>query len=329
MVITPGTIHLIAEISRLVALHSLPEDDPRVLRLRKISQIQSIHGTLAIEGNTMSIEQITAVLEGRKVIAPEREIREVKNAFKVYEQLDQWKPVQETHLLRAHSVMMGALLKNPGRYRDTDVGVMAGSRVVHMGSLAKFVPQNMGNLFTWLRETDHHPLIASSVFHYEFEFIHPFEDGNGRMGRLWQTLILNSWEKLFSRIPVESMVFNRQQEYYDAIAKSNLDGHSGFFTEFILSLIRDTLAGKTPQATPQATPQVKEFVLAISGEMTRNEIQEKLNLRDSKNFREAYLIPALQQNIVEMTLPETPNSPLQKYRLTTHGQALKEILIKD
>ena len=186
----------------------------RDVRLRRTNRIRTIRGSLAIEGNTLSEEEISSILDGKPVAAPLRDIQEARNAIKAYDQYRQWDPASEVDLLQAHQILMAGLLDAPGQYRRTGVGVMGGGVIHHIGPPAEYVPQHMANLLAWLGDTDEHPLIASSVFHYEFEFIHPFEDGNGRMGRLWQTLILTRWKSLFASIPVESLVHARQDDYY-------------------------------------------------------------------------------------------------------------------
>ena len=197
---------------------------------------------------------------------------------------------------------------------------MHGDHVIHMAPPADRVSLLMDDLFVWLSASDQHPLITSSVFHYEFEFIHPFSDGNGRMGRLWQSLILGKWNPLFEDIPVESLVNEHQTEYYQALQKSTQAADSAPFIKFMLSMIRTALLVSTPQVAPQVTPQVGRLLLVLQNEMTRAEIQDALQLRDRKSFRELYLSPALSQELVEMTIPDKPKSRLQKYRLTSKGR---------
>ncbi len=197
---------------------------------------------------------------------------------------------------------------------------MAGDEVIHMAPSANRVAPLMQDLLEWLQKTQDHPLIASCVFHYEFEFIHPFADGNGRMGRLWQTLILSHWNPLFSNIPVESLVYQHQSEYYAALEKSTDLTDSAPLIEFMLQMILDAIhAIDTPQVSPQVTPQVKQLLAVLQGEMTREQLQSLLGLSDRKSFRERYLHPALQAGLIEMTLPDKPNSRLQKYRLIDRG----------
>ena len=307
----------------------LSADEPSAedLRLRKANRIKTIQGSLAIEGNTLSEEQITAILAGKRVLAPPREILEAKNAFAAYECLPKWRPKSEADLLEAHRLVMDQLLDSAGQFRTGGVGVMKGEEVIHMAPPAKQVPRLVASLLEWIANTDLHPLVASSIFQYEFEFIHPFADGNGRMGRLWQTLILMDWHPGFAGIPVESMVFRNQALYYEAIQKSTAATDCAPFGDFMIARIAEAIGGITPEATPQATPQVNALLMALNGEMTRGELQEALDLTDRKSFRERYLAPAMELGLIEMTNPEAPNSPTQKYRLSRQGQAVKLTLL--
>lgn len=221
-----------------------------------MNRIRTIQGSLAIEGNTLSQEQITAILDGKRVMAPPKDIQEARNAIKAYEQFESWRPANEADLLKAHEILMAGLIDDAGHYRSGNVGVMNGDKVVHMAPQAERVQMLMSDLFNWFGSTEQHPLIASSVFHYEFEFIHPFADGNGRMGRLWQTLILSQWNPLLSQLPVESMVHEYQNEYYQAINLSTQRTDSSPFIEFMLSTILETIRSTNPSITPQVSPHV-------------------------------------------------------------------------
>ncbi len=319
--ITLAIVSLVADISERMGYLSALESEARTLYLRRINRIRTIQGSLAIEGNTLSQEQITAILEGKRVIAPPREILEVKNAIKVYDLFQQWRPASEKDLLAAHEMLMAGLLDAPGRFRSGGVGIMAGQTVVHMAPPADRVPPLMRDLLRWVKSTREHPLIASSVFHYEFEFIHPFADGNGRMGRLWQTLILGKWSPLFANIPVESLVHQHQQEYYAALNDSTKHGDCAVFVEFILTMVQKAVSEcQTPQVAPQVTPQVERLLETLVSDMSRDHLQKALGLQDRKSFRALYLAPALAAGLIEMTIPEKPNSRLQKYRLAGLGR---------
>jgi Fic family protein len=212
------------------------------LRLRRINRIRTVTGSLAIEGNTLTEEQITAILDGKTVLAPPRELQEARNALAAYDKLPQWNGRRENDLLAAHKVMMQGLLDDfPGNYRSGGVGVLAGERVIHMAPPPRQVPRLMAELFDWLNHTKEHPLIASSVFHYEFEFIHPFSDGNGRMGRLWQSLLLSHWNPVFAWLPVESLVHQHQAAYYQALRDSTRATDSAPFIAFMLDCLHEAV----------------------------------------------------------------------------------------
>jgi len=310
--ITPQIIDLIAQISeKLGRLSVQPVYD---LRLRRVNRIRTIQGSLAIEGNTLSEQQITAILDGKVVIAPPREVQEVKNAIFAYDQMNQWQSHLESDLLQAHEVLMAGLLDEYGVYRQGGVGVMKGKELVHMAPPAGRVALLMADLLQWVQGAEYHPLIMSSVFHYEFEFIHPFADGNGRMGRLWQSLMLQQWNPLFADMPIESLVYQHQEDYYYALQQSTKHSDSAPFIQFMLERILDTVSQATPQEAPQVTPQVKLLLDGMKGVMSRDELQSMLGLQDRKSFRERYLKPALEAGMIEMTHPDKPNSKLQKYR---------------
>ncbi len=314
--ITPEILNRVAEISEAVGRLATAG---RALRLRRANRIRTVLGSLAIEGNTLSEAQITAVLEGRRVMAPARDIQEVRNALAAYDRLSGWRPEAESDLLEAHRILMSGLIEEAGVYRRSGVGVMAGQTVLHMAPPAGRVPALMSGLLDWLGSTGDHPLIASSVFHYEFEFIHPFADGNGRIGRLWQTLILAQWKPLFADIPVESLVFEHQAGYYEAIARSTEETDAAPFITFMLQMIAEALVLGAPQVNPQVSPQVRALLAVMEHEMTREALQAALGLSDRKSFRERYLKPALDEGLIEMTIPDRPRSRLQQYRLTDRG----------
>ena len=217
--ISSKAINQIAEISAQIERYAIRMEQEDGLLLRKINRIKTIQGSLAIEGNTLSESMITEILEGKHVVAPLREIQEVKNAIKTYDAFTALNPYRINDLLKAHGLMMGALVDDAGRFRRGGVGVFAGAQAVHIAPPPERVPFLMDDLFAWIKESDDHLLIKSCVFHYEFEFIHPFSDGNGRMGRLWQSLILCQLHPIFEHLPVENIVFQNQHQYYEAISR--------------------------------------------------------------------------------------------------------------
>ena len=318
--ITPAIVTLVGKISEAVGRFSILREQAISLRLRRINRVRTIRGSLAIEGNTLTEAQVTAILDGKRVIAPPREVQEVRNALAAYERFDDWNPGAEKDLLEAHRILMSGLIDEAGTYRHGGVGVMEGPHVIHMAPPADRVLALMGDLFHWLATSDAHPLIASSVFHYEFEFIHPFADGNGRMGRLWQSLILARWHALFADLPVENLVFEHQSEYYQALQESTQQADSSPFIEFMLTMIFHAVVTSAPQVTPPVTPQVGQLLMVMDGEMSREELQDLLRLQDRKSFRARYLRPALADEFIEMTIPDKPNSPLQRYQITEKGR---------
>jgi Fic family protein len=321
--LTPAIVRQVAAIGEALGRLSAQWERGGDLRLRRANRIRSVHGSLAIEGNTLSEAQITAILDGRRVIAPPREIQEVRNALAAYDRLAEWCPERRPDLLAAHGVLMAGLLDEAGVWRRGGVGVMAGDRVIHMAPQAHRVPGLMHDLLGWLAATDEHPLIASSLFHYEFEVIHAFADGNGRVGRLWQTLILSRWQPVFADLPVESLIHANQPAYYQVIQDATVGADSAPFIELMLRMIHEALEAGTPQAAPQVTPQVEQLLRVLVGEMSRDELMAALNLRDRKSFRERYLAPALADGLIEMTRPATPKSPAQRYRLTEIGPRIR------
>lgn len=261
--ITSKILNLVAEISAKIERYAIVLEQDTDLRLRKANRIKTIHSSLAIEGNELTEGQVRDIINGKNVIAPLREIQEVKNAIATYDLFQTLNPFTEKDLLRAHQTMMQALVENPGRWRTGGVGVFGEKGCVHMAPPAERVPQLMADLFDWLKNADDHLLIRSCVFHYEFEFIHPFLDGNGRTGRLWQSLILSQLHPLFAHLPVENMVYSNQQEYYDAITASSASGESTPFIEFMLGEILAALTSRQGEekvgVDTTASPLEREF----------------------------------------------------------------------
>ena len=231
----------VAEIAALVERFAIRMERQDALRLRKVNKIKSIQSSLAIEGNSLSERQVADILEGHRVVAPLREIQEVKNAIATYDLYPKLNPFSIKDLLKAHKVMMSALMDEAGVFRRGGVGVTDGKNILHVAPPAGRVPELMRDLFHWLESAKDHLLVRSCVFHYEFEFIHPFADGNGRMGRLWQSLILGKFNPVFQHLPVETMVHDNQRAYYNALNQSTRDANSGVFVDFMLGEILRTL----------------------------------------------------------------------------------------
>lgn len=235
--ITEKIANLTAEIAEKVGSISATIGDIPHPKLRKENRIKTIQSSLAIENNTLSIEQVTAIVEGKRVLGSPQEIQEVKNAFETYEHLLTFNPYSGQDLLLAHQILMNELVKDNGKFRSKSVGISDGSNIIHVAPPSERVPYLVNDLLLWIENSQLHPLIKSCVFHYEFEFIHPFSDGNGRMGRLWQTLILTDWKPLFAWIPVETIIKENQKEYYQALQSADNSGDSTIFIEFMLKSI--------------------------------------------------------------------------------------------
>lgn len=295
--LTNNILSLVASISEQLGRLSATVNSNQALLLRKVNRVRTIQGSLAIEGNQLSEDQITAILEGKRVIAPAREVQEASNALNVYEQLDTFKFDDEKALLLAHKNLMLGLIDSAGQYRTSGVGVIKNDKVIHMAPPEGQVPRLMADLFGWLKNSDDHTLIKSCVFHYEFEFIHPFIDGNGRMGRLWQTLILKQYHEAFTYLPVESLVSAHQTDYYKAIAESTKHSNSTPFIEFMLSMIDQALqqlyqtqlnqeqqgnepsiSNQSPQVNPQVTPPVIDQDNVAGGLLLSDQVLALLNV---------------------------------------------------
>jgi Fic family protein len=240
--ITPVILNLVSEISHLLGrLDSLPLSAPEP-RLRRKNRIRTIKATLAIEGNTFTEEQISAILENKKVIGSKKEILEVKNAIKIYENINDFKMDSSKYFLAAHADLMAGLIESAGKYRTKNVGVLKGTIVKHVAPKPIMVPELMGKLFSWIKaDKEINYLIKSCIAHYEIEFIHPFEDGNGRIGRFWQTVILNKHNSIFKYVPIESLIEKNQKLYYVTLEKCDKAGNSTLFVEFMLEIIFNSL----------------------------------------------------------------------------------------
>ncbi len=276
--------NLVIEIGELTGQISLSDKLSKNPKLRRENRIRSIYSSLAIEQNTLTLDQVSDVIEGKRVLGPPEDIKEVKNAYEAYEMLMQLDPYSVRDLLRAHKVMTLDLVKESGIFRSKGVGVFAGEALIHAGSPAQYVPDLVKELFEWLKETKLHPLIKSCVFHYEFEFIHPFADGNGRTGRLWHTLILAKWKDFFQWLPVETLIHERQEDYYKALNMANTTGESTVFVEFMLEVIKDTLnelASRVDVAGDDKSPEEKILsLLRQNGKLSAKVLATNLGISD-------------------------------------------------
>jgi len=286
--------------------------------LRRSNQIRSIHSSLAIENNILTESQINDIQKGKLVYGPKKDITEAKNAIRVYERILDINPYDVNELLRIHGMMMESLADDAGRFRQGQVGVFDGDQPIFLAPPADRVPVLIDDLFDYLNHTNENFLIKSCVFHYELEFIHPFSDGNGRMGRLFQTCLLADKEPVFAYLPIESIIKERQEAYYQAIADSNRMGESTLFVEFMLDAIRETtrrILGQTSVATNIDDPYVRKLLGLMKPNVaySAKELLDLLGNKSLVNFKSKYLVPALKANLIEMTLPDTPTSKNQRY----------------
>ncbi len=239
--ITDEITNLVIEIGELTGVISVSQKLSQNPVLRRENRIKTIYSSLAIEQNTLTLEQVTDVIKGKRILAPPKDIKEVKNAYEIYEKLELLNPYSVKDLLKAHKIMTSELINESGRFRSKGAGVYQGTQLIHAGTPPQYIPELIEQLFLWIKESKIHPLIKACVFHYEFEFIHPFQDGNGRIGRLWHTLILSKWKAFFAWLPIETLIQKRQQEYYEAINLSNNLGESTPFILFSLKIIKESL----------------------------------------------------------------------------------------
>ena len=318
--ITNAILKYVASISeklgKLNAVQGL-ENKPH---LRKNNRIKSIHASLKIEANSLSLGQVRDVINGKLVLGEQKEIQEVKNAYAAYEKLSEIDPYSINDLKHYHGIMTRYLVDEAGEFRSSEEGVFSGERCIFMAPPARLVPQLMSNLFVWMKSAkdEVHPLILSSVFHYEFVFIHPFTDGNGRMARLWHTAMLAKWKPILEYIPIESQIEKFQEEYYDAISKCHMEGAATIFIEFMLSQIDKILDEVSAQITGD-NEQLPEHIQSLLSIMeydvayTSKALMEKLGLNSKEGFRRNYLIPAIEMKLIRMTVPEQPRNRNQRY----------------
>lgn len=301
--ISTNAINLIAEISAQIERYAIRLEQSDGLRLRKANRVRTIHSSLAIEGNMLSENEVKDIIDGKTVMAPLRQIQEVKNAIKTYELYEKLNSFDVNDLLKAHGTMMMALTDDAGKFRRGGVGVFSEERLVHMAPPADRVPFLIDDLFEWLKQAKDHLLIRSCVFHYEFEFIHPFSDGNGRMGRLWQSLILGRLHPLFEYLPVENMVYANQEAYYNAIQHSTATADSGPFIEFMLQEILNTL--KRHQGSLISQHNVMEV---------RDKVRDKFGISSEQIIEQIQCNPAVTLDEIAAALSVTRRSIEKKIK---------------
>lgn len=311
-----SSISISQKIERISSYQSLK----RMPTLRRNNKIRSIHSSLSIEANSFSLNQVRDVIDGKQVIGPKKEIDEVKDAYKAYEIIELYDGFKEKDLLKAQGIIAHSIDKEAGKYRSLPEGVMdEHGNVIHIAPSEKMVSSLMGDLFCWLKKDKQTPLlIKSCIFHYEFVFIHPFGDGNGRTARLWQNVLLMKWNPIFEYIPIESHIYKFQTQYYEAIAKSNKSGNSNAFIEFMLKMIEEAI-DETLENMQHETKNISEQVNRLLDVMepdiplSANEIMNRLGIKSKETLRGSYLNVALKNGLIKMTLPDKPKSKNQKY----------------
>ena len=318
--ITNSMLMYVSSISEKVGEINILQNMEAKPHLRKNNRIKSVHASLKIEANSLSLGQVRDVIEGHLVLGEQKEIQEVKNAYAAYQELEKVDPYSLEDLKRLHGIMTRYTVEESGSFRKGEEGVFNGDQCIFMAPPARMVPGLMTDLFDWMEREQKtvHPLILSSVFHYEFVFIHPFADGNGRMARLWHTALLSKWKPVFAYIPIESQIAKFQDDYYKAIADCHKAGNSDAFIEFMLKQIEDILeeiSGQPAEEGEPLTEYVKKMlaVMEFGVPYTSRAIMDKLGLKSKETFRKNYLGPAMALKMVEMTIPDKPRSRNQRY----------------
>lgn len=303
------------KIGKITTFESLK----RMPILRRNNKIKSIHSSLVIEANSLSLGQVKDVIAGKTVIGPQKEIQEVKNAYEAYSKINIFNGYKESDLLKAHGILTYLIEDRPGKYRNHGEGVFDGEKIIFFAPPEDLVPKLMADLFDWLNNDKETPiLIKSCIFHYEFVYVHPFEDGNGRTARLWQNILLTSWNPLFEYLPIESQIKKYQSDYYKSIDISNKNGDSNVFVEFMLKMIDETLDEVLLSVTKEAkniSDQVNRLLEIMDDDipLSANEIMTRLGIKSKETLRASYLNPAIENGLIKMTLPDKPNSKNQKY----------------
>ena len=319
--ITNNMLDRVSSIMKSIGKLDNYKDLNKMPILRRNNRIKSIHSSLAIEANSLSLEQVKDVIDGKKVIGPQNEIQEVKNAYEAYKMIREVNPYSLDDLKKVHGVMTYLVTKDSGEFRKGNEGVFdEKGNCIHVCPPPEQVNRLMNGLFDWMKESKNtvNPLILSCVFHYEFVFIHPFTDGNGRTARLWQNVILSNWEEVFEYVPIESQIKKYQEDYYSAINNCNKTGNSTEFIEFMLKMIDETLLELLSTTSVQASfvsVYVKKLldVMEVGVPMTTSELMQKLGMKSRISFRENYLNPALENGLIRMTNPDKPTSKSQMY----------------
>lgn len=318
--ITNKIISLLSEIAESLGKISTARELEAHPHLRRNNRIRSIHSSLAIEANSLSVDEVRGVIDGRTVLGSQTEIQEVKNAYRAYDEIGSFDPFSLSELKRLHGIMTYLTVNEAGKFRSGEEGVFDGDRCIFMAPPAHLVPQLTEDLFLWMNKEKNalHPLILSSVFHYEFVFIHPFSDGNGRMARLWQTAILSQWNSLFKYLPIESEIYAFQQEYYNTISLCHKNVNSTAFIEFMMTQILTTIKNASqraelPSAESSIYVQRLMSIMEYGVPYTANQLMAAVGIRSRDSFRKNYLSPAVKLGLVVMSIPDKPTSRNQTY----------------
>ena len=319
--ITNDMLVLVSSIMKKIGKLDNYKDLDKMPVLRKNNRIRSIHSSLAIEANSLSFNEVKDVIEGKTVIGPKKEIQEVKNAYEAYSKIKEMNPYSINDLKKIHGIMTYLTVSESVKFRSGNEGVFdENGNCIHICPPPDKVNGLMTALFDWLKENKDsiHPLILSSIFHYEFVFIHPFSDGNGRTARLWQNIILSSYEEIFEYVPIESQIKKYQNDYYKAINDSNLNGNSTKFIEFMLKMIDETLDSLNKQVNEDINHQnlyVKKLldVMEYGVKYKTSELMEKLGMKSRVSFKENYLDPAIKNGLIKMNYPDNPTNKNQTY----------------
>lgn len=313
-------LELVSEISEKVGRITSHKELESKPHLRRNNRIRSIHSSLKIEANSLSLNDVRDVINGHLVLGDQKEIQEVKNAYAAYEEIPEIDPTSISDLKRIHGILTYRTVSESGVFRKGNEGVFSGSECIFVAPPQHMINELMRDLMQWVKENEGviHPLILSAIFHYEFVFIHPFADGNGRMARLWHTVLLYRWRNVFEYIPLESQIERFQNEYYDAIAVCHTKGNSEIFIEFMLNMINQILDEVILQVN-RSNSEVSEYVKRMLAVMeydvpyTSNSIMEALGLKSKETLRKNYINPAMELGLIKMTLPDKPNSRNQRY----------------
>lgn len=318
--ITNKMLDLVATIMEKIGKTDNYNSLNKMPMLRRNNRIHSIHSSLAIEANSLSLNQVKDIINDKIVLGPQKEIQEVKNAYKAYEMINEVSPYSIKDLLKVHGIMTYLTLDESGVFRISGEGVFDGEKCIFMAPSQDKVPYLMDNLFDFIKKEKNNinTLILSSIFHYEFVFIHPFSDGNGRMARLWQTVILSNYKGVFEYLPIENQIKKYQEEYYRAIANCHNNGNLNEFIEFMLKMfdeVLDEVIESLSQVRTQNNIYLIKLLDVMDGNipMNANQIMEKLNIKSKETFRANYLNPALNKGLVKMTIPDKPTSKNQMY----------------